>query len=121
MFRKLKKIKPGRLLTHAVVTLSYPIIRALRSETHRLLVFADTMTIIALLLLVAGILYALALHGDFDRSRFVLQRGLSKGEQQSFEAFMSDRKKEREGAFNYPLFLGLVYIAAAMILAYGVL
>ena len=77
-----------------------------------------TLTIIAAVLLIAGIVYSLVLHGDFDISGFVLKRGLERKEKQSFTAYMEDRKQEREDAFNYPLFLSALYFAAVLILAY---
>ena len=116
MFRKKPKI--GALLAHVLLTLAYPAFRALRAPVSRLLIFTDTMTIIAMILVICGIIYALILKGDLDISGFVFSRGL--GEGKSYRAWRADRKEEREEAFNYPLFLGILYLIAAAVIAWGV-
>ena len=114
-------IKPRLLLIQLIITLGYPAAKAAISDYNRLLIFTDAMTIIAALLLIAGVFYALYLHGDFDISGFLLKRGTRRNGKQSFEAYKDDKKQEREEAFNYPLFLAIVYFAAAVVLAYGFL
>ena len=37
---------------------------------------------------------------------------------QTFEAYKANQKERREASFNYPLFLGAVYMAAALFIAY---
>ena len=44
-----------------------------------------------------------------------------RGEPQTFKTYMENRKEKREAAFNYPLFLGVIYLAVSAILAYTVL
>ena len=118
MFRSGKKPKPGTLLAHLLVTLAYPAARALRApEGSRLLVFTDTLTIIAMVLLVCGVVYALILRGDLDISEYIFSRGLARGGK-SFEAWKADKKEEREEAFNYPLFLGIVYLIVSAVIAW---
>ena len=137
MIKKLKKIRLRVLLSHVIVTLAYPAAKACISEHNRLLIFTDSMTIIAMALLVGGVIYAMVLHGDFDISAFVFRRGFrslfrprfhgvveepkedERG--QSFQTYMADKKEKREEAFNYPLFLGAVYLAAAAVIAWAVL
>ena len=122
MFKRLRNIRPGTLAANVLVTLAYPLFKGLTAERNGLLVFTDALTIIALALIVGGIVYALILRGDFDVSGFAVARGFQRsGFGKGFRAYMEDRKEEREAAFNYPLFLGLVYLAAAIVLAYGVL
>jgi len=123
MKERLKKIQVRTLLIHVVITLAYPAVKAGISAYNRLLIFTDALTIVAAVLLIGGVLYALYLRGDFDVTSFVMKRGLrgKREEGQSYQAYKDDRKAEREEAFNYPLFLGVVYLAAALILAYGVL
>ena len=115
---RFRNIKPRLLITQLIVTLIYPVAKAAISDYNRLLIFTDSLTIIAAVLLIAGIVYSLVLHGDFDISGFVLKRGLERKEKHSFTAYMEDRKQEREDAFNYPLFLSALYFAAVLILAY---
>ena len=121
MFKKLKKIKPRLLLIHQLITLGYPAVRAYVSPVNRLQIFTDAMTFIALMLLIGGVVYALALHGDFDVSAFVFKRGARREDNQSFQAFREDLEQKRQEAFNYPLFLGIVYLIAAALIAYLIL
>ena len=115
MFKR--KPKPGTLLAHVLVTLAYPAARALTEPQNRLLLFTDAMTIIAIVLLVCGIVYALILRGDLDISEYIFSRGLARGGK-SFEAWKADKKEEREEAFNYPLFLGIVYLIVSAVIAW---
>ncbi len=133
MFKKMKNIKPSMLITHLIITLAYPAVKALASPVKRLLIFTDAMTIVAAVLLILGILYSMVLHGDFDLSRYYLQRGvrsLMRGlsrrgtdaeQQKPIDAFLRDAREQREETFNYPLFLGIVYLLAAAVIAYGFL
>ena len=115
MFKR--KPKPGTMLAHMLVTLAYPAARALTAPRNKLLLFTDAMTIIAMVLLVCGIVYALVLRGDFDISGFAFIRGL-RGGGKNYDAYRADRKEEREEAFNYPLFLGILYLFAAAVIAW---
>lgn len=120
--KKLKKrfqnLKPQRLLTHVIVTLLYPLARAIMASSQRLLIFTDCLTIVAAILLIAGVVYSLYLHGDFDISSYVMRRARSNAPKQTFEAYKANQKERREASFNYPLFLGIVYIAVSLIIAY---
>ena len=118
LIKRFKNIKPQTLLAHAVVTLLYPFARAVMASSQRLLIFTDCMTIVAAILLIAGVIYSLYLHGDFDISSFVMRRGMKNAPKQTFEAYKANQKERREASFNYPLFLGVVYMAAALFIAY---
>ena len=61
----------------------------------------------------------LILHGDLATAGFVFGRGLGPGLRKDYGAYKADRKEEREAAFNYPLFLGLVYLAAAGVITWA--
>ena len=122
MFKKLKNIRLRTLLSHIIVTLIYPAARALTTTGNRLQIFTDSMTIIALVLLIGGVIYSMVLHGDYDISGYVLNRGIGKDQKKKgFAAYRKDQKERREEAFNYPLFLGLVYLLAAAVIAYLIL
>ncbi len=132
MIKRMKNIRLRLLIPHLVITLAYPAVKACLSPVKRLLIFTDTLTIVALLLVIGGIVYAMALHGDFDISSYYLQRSgkaLSKRlfgrgspeDMKPLDVFLRDARDKREEAFNYPLFLGIVYLIAAAILAYGFL
>ena len=131
MFKRMKNIRPSMLLSHLIITLVYPLAAALRAEQNRLLVFTDAMTIVSLLLVIVGIIYSLVLHGDFDVSnyylqhsgrsiarRFAVRRSAQMQQEEDIAKFISDAREKREGAFNYPLFLGIVYLLAAVVIAY---
>lgn len=130
MLKKFKNIKPGTLITHVIITLAYPAAKCFRAERSRLLVFTDILTIVALILLIAGIVYGMSLRGYFDTTGYFVQRGfrsfsrtggLQLKQDQSLDDYLRQSRERREDAFNYPLFLGLVYLLAAGILAFGVL
>ena len=118
--KRFRNIKPRHLIVQLMITLLYPAAKAAISEYNRLLIFTDALTILAAILLIAGVLYSLYLHGDFDISSFLFQRGVQRDQarRQSFAVFQADRREERENSFNYPLFLGLVYLAVSAVLAY---
>ena len=133
MFKKFKNIRPALLISHLVITLGYPAAKAFASPRNRLLIFTDAMTIVALILVILGILYAMVLHGDFDISSYYLQhgarsaryaftrRGAEEQEKKSIDEFILEAREKRENSFNYPLFLGIVYLIASLVIAYGFL
>ncbi len=133
MLKKLKNIRPGPLITHVIITLAYPAARALRAESSRLLIFTNALTIVSLVLLIGGIIYSLALHGIFDISTYYIQRGLrsfrhsamrrglAQERDQSLDEYLAEAKDRREAAFNYPLFLGIVYLLLCVAIGYGLL
>ncbi len=122
MFKSFKKIRPTTLISHLIVTLAYPAVRAFTAQNNRLLLFTNALTIIAAVLIAAGLVYNLYLKGDFDRTSFVFQRSINKDlMQKPYEDYEKDAKANREDAFNYPLCLGIVYLIVSAILAYGVL
>ncbi len=116
-----KRAKLRVLLSHLIITLSYPAARALTAPDHRLLRFTDAITITALVLLIGGLIYSMILHGDFDISTFVFRRGAQKEMKQDFRTYKSEQEEKRAEAFNYPLILGLFYLVLAAILAWGFL
>ena len=96
MLKKIKNINIRVLISHLLITLAYPAVKAYSSESSRLLVFTDAITIIAYILLIGGIVYSLYLHGDFDISSFFLRRGVKRDDKQSFDAYMADRKEKKD-------------------------
>ena len=117
-FRNLR-LRP--LLVHVIVTLVYPVFRALAAEKNRLLIFSDALTVTGLVMVIGGVIYALFLHGDFDISAYFLKRGVQREPKQSFRAYLFDVYEKRESAFNYPLLVGLLYLAASAFIAYFVI
>ena len=118
MFKRFKNIKLRVVIRHLVITLAYPAIRAFSAESNRLMLFCDALTIVGLVLVILGIFYSLALHGDFDRTKFVFLRGLNRTSS-PYEKYSKDSEQKREDSFNYPLFLGLFYVLGSVIIAYA--
>ena len=116
--KSFKNIKLKVLLVHLIITLVYPLAKAFTAESNGLLIFTDTLTIIACILLIGAVIYGFVLHGDFDVSAFVMRRASKHAPKQTFAAYKQDRNEKREEAFNYPLFLGLVYIVVSLVIAY---
>ena len=121
MLKRFKNLKAKTLLIHLVVTLGYPAVKTIITEENRLLVFCDVLTIIGGLLLVAGTVYSLALHGDFDLAGFAMKRGVRSEQKQTYDTYKKNQKQKREDSFNYPLFLGIIYIAVSAFIAYVLL
>ena len=127
MFR-FNKIRPRVLATHLIVTLLYPVFRAVIAETDKALIFIDSLTIVALVLVIGGVIYALFLHGDFDISGYLLKRGLARP-RRGFDAereekpnnyftYLANVYEKREEAFNYPLWLGIFYLLVSFGVSY---
>ena len=121
MIERFKNINPRVLMTHIIITLGYPAARAFIAERNKLQLFTDAMTIIAMVMIIGGIVYALVLRGDFDISAFVMRRGMKRDDMQNFQKYKDDRIKKRKAAFNYPLFLGILYLIVSAVIAYGFL
>ena len=124
LIRRLKKINPRVLISHLIITLAYPAVRGYTAGPGGLTLFTDALTITGLVLIIGGIAYSFVLLGDFDISSFTLRRGVKRSDPEKpmdFKKFERDRREERENSFNYPLFLGIVYIIVSVILAYFVI
>lgn len=61
MLRQLKKIHPRVLLIYVLVSLMILVVRAVIAQNGRLYSFTNTLTVIGLILTVAGIFYAMDL------------------------------------------------------------
>ncbi len=117
--KRFKNIQLRPLLIHLIVTLIYPTVKAFISPANRLHMFCDALTIISGMLLICGIVYSLILHGDFERSGFVIRRGIrNRSNEEDYGVYAEEKKRKREEAFNYPLFLGFFYFAVATLIAY---
>ena len=118
MFKRFRNFKIKPLLIHLIITIAYPAARALTAENNRLTRFSDALTIIGGLLILVGLFYSFYLHGDFDRTAYVFTRGVSSKVQKPFDAYIEDKNKDREDAFNYPLCLGIVYTLVSLLISY---
>ena len=118
---RFRYIKIRVLIIHLIITLAYPAAKAFISEYNRLMIFSDALTIIALILTALGIGYTFVLHGDFDRAGFYFLRGIRNTRVQTYRDYSEEAEEKREDAFNYPLFLGIVYLLVSVFIAYVVL
>ena len=112
---KFKNLKLSTLIVHMIIGLAYPIIKVSISESNKLLIFTDSVTIISFLMIILGLFYSFSLHGDFDRTKFLFVKSVTKT-LKTIDAMEADAKKERESSFNYPLFTGLLFLMIAIIL-----
>ena len=116
IFGNFKNIKIRTLVIAVPLTLAYPIIKALISSANQLMIFADSLLIISLVLILMGVLFTFSRFGDFDVTRYIFKRGTDKNAK-SFGEYKKDRENERSETFNYPLFFGLVYLALSIFIS----
>ena len=55
---------------------------------------------------------------DREEEEFSRNKRQQEASQEDLAAFLRDAREKREEAFNYPLFLGVVYLIAAGVVAY---
>lgn len=112
---KLKNIKLKNLVPGIIIVLAYPFIKAYRADGSELLVFMDALTIISIVLIIFGIIYRLYLKGDFDLTGYFFKRSIMKDTSVSYDKFMKDAQYEKKDSFNYPLFLGIIFLIISVI------
>ena len=66
-------------------------------------------------------MYGLALHGDFDIAGYTFRRGFRSQQTLTYDAYRKNMQEKREDAFNYPLFIGLLYVAVAAFIGFVLL
>lgn len=115
---KFKNIVPSHLLAYLTVACLYPLYRVLSAETNKLLHLINSLTIVGGVFLILGVIASFVLHGDTDITAFVLKRTLFPKKTKDYDSYKQDREEERESSFNYPLFTGILMIAAAVILTF---
>ncbi|MBO4218962.1 MAG: DUF3899 domain-containing protein [Erysipelotrichaceae bacterium] len=113
---KLKNVNFTSIIIVSMFVLCYPFLKALTSQSNRLLVFLDALTINSLLMVLFGMIYHLHLKGDFDATAYFIHNSSSK-QHISYDDFCAQRQEKRKGSFNYPLFLGLFYLVVSYLAA----
>ncbi len=121
LLNSFKRIDPRVLTSHMIITLAYPIAKGITSEVNKLQIFTDALTIIALILLIGGVIYSLVLHGDFDIAGFIMKRGIGGNDMNNYDKYKKKLSENRAEAFNYPLFLAIVYLVVSAVIAYTIL
>lgn len=116
---KLKNLRLTRFLLCFAVGLIWPAIQYFTAEGPKLVACLDGATISGLVLVAAGIIWSAVQHGDYDVTEYNMMRVRQRRNpnMKSFETFKADRKQEREGNFNYPLFVGLLMLAICAIVS----
>ena len=111
-----KNIRFSYLLANLIIAGLFPVYKLVSSKNSSLLDFINAITITGLFFLIFGILYSLVLHGSLDSTEYVAKHALTRQKIKSFEDFKQDKEEEREGKFNYPLLVGILMLAIAIIL-----
>lgn len=112
--KRFRNIKPTPLITNVLITVAYPLARAITYEGNKLTIFLDSLTIISFILMFFGVFYHLYLKGDFDRIQYYTGSRFRQI-QKPFDAYREDRAADHAAAFNYPLWLGLLYFFGSAI------
>lgn len=116
---KLKNLRLSKLLLCLAVGMIWPVIKYFTAEDGKLVAVLDGATIAGLVLVAAGIIWSAVLHGDYDVTEYNMMRVRQRRNpnMKSFDTFKADRKQEREGSFNYPLFVGLLMLAICAVIS----
>lgn len=116
---KLKNLRPTGLLLCFAVGMIWPAIKYFTAEGTKLVAVLDGATVSGLVLVAAGIIWSAVLHGDFDVTEYNMMRVRQRHnpKMKSYETFKADREQEREGGFNYPLFVGLFILAICAVMS----
>lgn len=109
--------KVKNFITHLLICIIYPIIKTIVSS-NKLLVLSDTLFIMSMVFIIAGIVTSFILHGDFDVTSFIARRSFGRESNLTFDKFIKDKQNERKGSFNYPLFVGIIVFIISYIISY---
>lgn len=116
----MKKLFANFKLKHFIANLAicviYPIIKAFTSD-NKLLVLSDTLFIMSLVFIVAGVVTSFILHGDFDITSFIAKRSFKHDSDFTFEKYKKEKQDERKGSFNYPLLVGIIVFIISYIIS----
>lgn len=115
--KNFKNFKLKNFIGNFAFCVSYPIIKTIVSDGNKVLILSDTLFIMSLVFIVAGIVTSFILHGDFDITTFIAKRTLSKNSNLTFEKFTKNKENERKGSFNYPFFAGIISFLISYIIA----
>lgn len=111
---KLKNFKFSHFLPNFIISFAYPLARLLTGKEKAVVAFLDALTVIGLLNVLFGIINNLYLHGDFDISRYFMQKKLNKSNV-PFDKFIADEKAKEKDSFNYPLLIGLLFLIISLV------
>lgn len=110
-----KNIKIRQLITSLLVSLMYPVARAVTSK-NPLVAFSDSALIIGLIGIILGVFTNGVLRGDYDITSFIANKRKFNNEI-SFAEYEVRQKEKRKDSFNYPLFIGILFLLLSFITA----
>ena len=113
---KFKNIKIRELITALLVSFLYPVARAVTSK-NPLVAFSDSTFIIGLLGILFGVFTASVLHGDYDLTSYLAHRKKLQNNEIDFATYEAEQKEKRKDSFNYPLFIGILFLILSFITA----
>ncbi|MCQ2427791.1 MAG: DUF3899 domain-containing protein [Clostridia bacterium] len=120
IFGDFRSIKWRTLAIAVPVTLLYPLARGIFSGGglySKLLFISDSLFIMSMILLLIGVVFTFIIAGDLDITKYVYSRS-AQSKTKSFAEYKKDREAERGKMFNYPLFLGLIYLIISVIIGF---
>lgn len=117
MKRKLTSENIKSLSIGLMIVLLYPLTKAYTSVNH-IGAFSDSCLIIGLIMSLIGVFNSLRLHGDYDITTFITRWTVFKNKELTFDEYVNEKNKNREGIINYPLYIGIILIIFSIIAAY---
>lgn len=121
--KRFTKEQINQSIVTCILAIALAFISSMRTDTNRLTVFADSLLIISMTLVVVGIINMGRLKGDFDAILYYTQRGFKINRdnlpENDYDTFLEDRKAAREGKVNISLYVGILGIIVSLILTYG--
>ena len=117
MRRKLNKENIKSLSIGLMIAFVYPLVKSYISINH-MGAFSDSCLIIGLIMSLIGVFNSLRLHGDYDITTFITRWTVFKNKNQTFDEYVNNKNKDREGIINYPLYIGIILIIISVITAY---
>ena len=93
--------------------LIYPVFKLLTAN-NGLIAFSDASLICGAILSLVGVFNWLLRSGDYDLTSYIVEKSFKKTSQ-SYDAYKQDKLEERKKGFNYPLAVGFIMLAIAII------
>lgn len=108
-----KNIRIRELITALLVSSLYPVAKAVTSK-NPLVAFSDSALIIGLIGIIIGVFTNGVLRGDYDITSFIANKRKFNNEM-SFVEYEIRQKEKRKDRFNYPLFIGILFLILSFI------
>lgn len=96
---EIKKIRIRELIILLIISLLYPVAKAVISQNH-LITFSDSTFIIGLLAIMIGIFNEAVLHGDYDIASYLAHRRKFKNNNIDLKLMQMNKKKKRKDSLT---------------------